>query len=881
MDLKSNNSKQTNKNENKKNYIFSNKSKENIIESESYIKTEEINEEKEMEEEEEINSDEYVSSSMLDVETNTYINHSLINISNKNIINEREKDFKIKKIEKKGKNVINIYSKKENNQKIKKDDNNSKILTLEQSSMIPLNRLLENNIGDINYSIKDNNKNIFIKSNEENLTYNSNILNNNIIKSKKENKIDDNKINNNRVNINDFIKKNNSVIENKSNQININKINKYNLKNNNKKDNSRDEYSNCLFNENILKDLLILKKGKNYKILKNSKSIKLEKTRGRLSTSPKIESLYKNINKSNINLDILRKLKKNYSNNIIDDNTINNNYKINANSKIYIKKIPKYIITKENDSPLKKLKINTSASLNNKKVDFLKNNKINEDIINFIQNKKLQNNKKNQSKSKSKSKSIGKENNMILKKDNNKNIYSKQLKILKYFNSFHQKKEKKIFKNMTNEQFLTYSNNNNNMTHNNSGIANKSIDAKKIYELSKKYKFRIKQRRNLSTDIDYISNIIPEKLNKLSCKNELKEQFLSNIMKKKDYLSNRSQHKGFNNNIKNNSKFNLRNNLLLNDHAINYIISKANKNVINKSKYDTKSLFDGYLLSNNKINNENAIYKKIMKNFYNYGRNKNINSNVHFQNVYGKNSSTRRTEYKQNYKNNNTNYNINNNISNNFNNININTSNNLINVITNITTNNEYQSLSNKKSNIKHNLTNNLINHYIIQNQKFKRDLGPQLIDNTIRLNTVDANYNKKINLDKNNNNYLKNKFVKNNQKNEIGNNNNVKNNKNLQKKNVIKHQKNSLSFQNNNILNNNKFLINKLNKIHNTSESLRQSSNDKKDNKIYIKNINTIDKKGKISNLNSERNNYKTKFKITKYKYINEQNDENKKIKK
>ena len=873
MDLKSNKNSQTNRTENQikkcTNYIVSNKSKENTNKISHYYKTEE---DENNEEEEEINSDEYVSSSMLDVETNTYINLSLLNSTNKKIISGKEKEYKIKKIEKKCKNIVNIYSKKDNNQILKKED---KIHTIDQNNMVPINQFFQNNKNNINQTYKDiNSKNNLDNNNDKTISYNNSLANNNIINIKKEKITDDNKINNYRINTNNLLKKNNSEIEKKNHKINLSKINKlYYSKNNNKKDNSKEEYSNCILNENILRDLLILKNGKNCGVLKNSGSIKLEKTQGRLSTSPKLESLYKNFNKSNINLDILRKLKKNYSNNIIDDTTINSNNKINPNSKIYIKKIHKYIITKDGDSPLKKLIINTSASLNNKKIDFLKNNKINEDIINYIQNKKLLNNKK----SKSKSKSKGKEKNLKLKKENSKNLHSnRHLNILKYFKSFGPKKEKKMNKNMTNEQFLTCSNNNHNITHNNSGIANKSIDAKKIYELSKRYKLRVKQRRNLSTDIDYISNIIPEKLNRLSNKNELKEQFLSNIIKKKDYLTNRSQHGVISNNIKNNSKFSLRNNLLLNDNVINYIIiSKANKNMDinnNKSKYDTKSLFDGYLSSNNKNNNESVIYKKIMKNFYNFGRSKNANSNVSYQHVCGKNN--RRTEYKSNFRNN-PNYSINNNISNNINNININTSNNLINVITNITTNNEYQSLSNKKSSIKHNLTNNLINNYLIQNQKFKREIGLQFINNIIRLSTVDSNNNKKICSDNSNNNYLKSKFLKN-----INHKNEIKKYKNLEIKNSVKHKKNSLSLQYNNILNNNKSLLNKLSKMPNTSESIRKSSNDKKDNKIHIRVINKIDKKGKNSNINSERNNYKTKFKIIKYKYIKEQNV-NKKIKK
>ena len=649
----------------------------------------------------------------------------------------------------------------------------------------------------------------------------------------------------------------------------MNEVIKLNPKKNNDKNNNKtkkDELNNYLVNENILKNLLILKKGKNYKILKNSKSIKEEKTKGRLSTSPKTENFFKNnSNKSNINLDILRKLKKNYSNNIMDN--YNMNIRINQNSKIYIKKIAKNNNNRDSNSFFDTMKINTTISAKNKKIDFLKNNKMNEEIKDYIQNKNKFNCKeffdifKND---KNKSKGIEKNKNIVIKlknKTNNnlddkyKNINNKnKLKKLRCFISFCPKtNENKIFKNINNEQYVNYSSivNNfnakhrNNMTNNNSELFNKSIDSKRIYEVPNKCRYKLKQRRNLSTDIDYISNSIPYKINKIQEQNELKEHYLYNIIKKKEAFSNRNQNKAFNN-LKNNSKFSLRNNLLYD----NTLIIKTNKSIDKnnlRSKYDIKSLFEKHHIKNSvkKMNKDNIIYKKIMKNFYKNARN-------NYQNTYEKNIKTRRTEYKQN----NINYNISNNINNNINNININTSNNLINLITNITTSNDdFQSLSGKKTYIRHNLTNSLI-----QNQKYKKEIDSQIIDNIFRLSEVNTHYNKKNYTEKNNN--TKKKCIKNN------NNNNYKK---LDKKILY-----SFSTQNNKNINiikknndNNKNIIRKMNENNFGSHSFLQNNNCRKEIKKYIIDKNSNGKKFKISYLNSERNNYKVKNSI-KNNYIN-----------
>ena len=129
--------------------------------------------EKEENEEEEINSDEYVSSSMLDVDTNTYINQTLTNTSNIKLIYEKE--LKPKKSDKE-KKIINIYSNKENNQLINKNEKNLNILTINQNNMIPLKNFFCDNGESKKLISKKINEYNSIKSNEEHFSYNSNII---------------------------------------------------------------------------------------------------------------------------------------------------------------------------------------------------------------------------------------------------------------------------------------------------------------------------------------------------------------------------------------------------------------------------------------------------------------------------------------------------------------------------------------------------------------------------------------------------------------------------------------------------------------------------------------------------------------------------------
>ena len=379
----------------------------------SYYSSNEKNDKNKEYEEDEINSDEYISSSMLDVDTNTYINLTHNNNSNIKIINQDES--------KENKRNENINIKDKN----KPEDIAIKTIIFNKNNKIIhphklygyKNKIMENNnmikVNEANFSLNINNKKSFME---------------------KDNNCSD-------------IKKYNSLLIKKRDDKFIKYNNLYNsINNNHYKLNSfqNEEFNSCFLNENLLKDLLILKQGQRYKILRNSQSIRNEKTQGRLSTSNKIDdSNY--INKSNVNL--LKKLQKNKcpynfkeSNNNTNTNTINNiNRRINpiTNPNIYVKKLVKNINNRENDSPFnKKLKINTSII--NKKLDFLNNNKIKEESLGN-KNKNLKESiclhiKENRETSKdknkvdNKSKSIGKEIKIRLKNEMNRNRENKKIK---------------------------------------------------------------------------------------------------------------------------------------------------------------------------------------------------------------------------------------------------------------------------------------------------------------------------------------------------------------------------------------------------------------------------------------------------------------------
>jgi hypothetical protein len=427
---------------------------------------------------------------------------------------------------------------------------------------------------------------------------------------------------------------------------------------------------------------------------------------------------------------------------------------------------------------------------------------------------------------------------------------------------------------------------------------NKSIDSRKITEISnKKSIYRKKKKRNLSSDNDFTSNYTPDKLFKIYNKNELKNKYLYHIVKKSHTLSNRSQNIDNNKTIKsNNSKFNLRNNSSLydfsnkfnklkinahiNDNIFNYLFmpktNKSSERNYYKNKFNINSVFENNRnlnlnnSSNKKINNDSGIYKKIMKNFYNCRKNKNINTNVHYQNIYGKNNGingTRRTDYKlYNYNKRKINYSISNNINNNINSININTSNNLINFITNITSCDDYHSLSGNasrkksmnKKNAKHNIINSnninindsCTNKRIIK--KDNNDFSNKYNNKLNKLYTIDSKcHNKKNSLDVSaNNNNIRNRIIKNeNQTITTINNNKNKTNKNLH------------NYRN---------IIKKINKINHIETNFFKNTN--YDNK-NIKNCKqgNINIKNKICYLNSEGNNTNNKRNSNKYNYLND----------
>ena len=138
------------------------------LKQKAYISTYDIENEKENEEEEEeeINSDEYVSSTMLDVDTNTYIN-----MTNNAVVTNKE-----------DKNKTKINSKNKNNSltqgklKIKENDNNINDILLNNIQTIENEKEIEirKNTNDNNVTIKTNKEN-YKKANSNNSNDNNEV----------------------------------------------------------------------------------------------------------------------------------------------------------------------------------------------------------------------------------------------------------------------------------------------------------------------------------------------------------------------------------------------------------------------------------------------------------------------------------------------------------------------------------------------------------------------------------------------------------------------------------------------------------------------------------------------------------------------------------
>ena len=342
-------------------------------------------EEIEKDEEEEINSDEYVSSTNLDVETNTYINDEKSESQNLNINNQKgrlkpkKEEFKIKNIinndvilkninnnktintekinqEKKrinGKNIINnndIIERTHHHFKSEMNDinNNRQYLTNKGKRVVITSNLIEKN--DVSTpSNKDKKtmkilKGIILKRMKHDHGYNNKSVSTNNYNVNKLNTINipenniksiNNKNRNKEIYISHVINDNkNRMANNISNKnIHIKNIQQKNIQNNNININ--------IYNKNIIKDIGGINiDGQKYHLIPQTQTNK--KTQGRVG-----KVVYSNQNKKNNFVYIV--------------NTVNNNSTINSN------KIPNSPIIKKNNTTINSNRLNSPNSIINNK----------------------------------------------------------------------------------------------------------------------------------------------------------------------------------------------------------------------------------------------------------------------------------------------------------------------------------------------------------------------------------------------------------------------------------------------------------------------------------------------------------------------------------
>ena len=752
------------------------------------------------EEEEEINSDEYVSSTNLDVETNTYINFQ------DNVKNEENK-IKKKIIRFPGRLRSKILSDDINNkiEEIKQQKNNN-IFLINDKEIINNNKNIniinhnDNNFNKANFNRKMNNKSDFIINKEiskdtENLkTIDPRILFTptnegkkklkvlrELILKKLEERLKDKNIkinthsqtisNNSKIIDNNIIKNyirlNLNLNQNKSPKITVN--NSITSNSIDKKSTSMNEFQqNIPLNNNNI-DLSVYKRN----ILKNlgslnineqkyqfiPQSIKKTKTQGRVG-----KIIYNKINNRNNFLCINR------NNQNKTNKTINSPISLNHNNKINRISPANNMNNSQNYNSICTNKINNFHSLKNLKIENVqksikkyllgdeyfkmfpnskeKNNKIEKDHHKIIKNS-INNNIKNKTKNNNRSikYNINKLNlnNYIIKKTIPLNINS-QKNQLRSFNSYFPKKiNNNAFNNNVNDNFLTTISNKHH---------NRKID---MFNNFKKYLGKVKnknrntpdkknnneKRINNKDELSY--NILPEN----SKKNIISFKKIKHI-KNKIYSSDLSNIEYQNNNKINNI-----------NHKKNKLQTKINlKNEENKKikKFNTRNNMNKNNTENINTgtnNNNYSTYKKINYDYNNNNNLKDINFKTlpykclspNFHNLKKIMEKSHPTKMKDIYKNK---LSINNRGRNSYNNY----------LSSSIMENNNYKHMNNNNSSI---FQNNSINSNSIifikklQKENF-RDKFSNRISNTLNYNIENisnfSTQNKKIIVFNNVNNY-------------------------------------------------------------------------------------------------------------------------------
>ena len=590
------------------------------------------------EEEEEINSDEYISSTNLDVDTNTYINTNVTENNetknekniNKNINNQKGRLNNLNNIF-----LNNIYNNNKTiNTNIKKghhyfksdltnEINNKIFSTTKGEKVIVTSKSIDRNDNIFTPNNKDNKtlkllKGIFLKQNKNNNNSNNKYNINNINSINKLNTININSSKEN--NIKSSNNNNNNNIRDKN--IHIRNIQQKNIQNNNININ--------IYNKNIIKDIGGINiDGQKYHLIPQTN--KKLKTQGRLG-----KIINNNQNKKNNNFV--------YIINSMNNNTTINNNRINSyNNKIKDE-------SQKNKYGIKNLK-NLKADnlqktihkylLENKYMTILPTSPNERKNINDIKNINININKP-----------------MPLNNINNINNTNNSKKQLRSVNSCYGKKiNKNIFNTFQVENILnTISNNHKRMNNN----KNKFVLQSCVFSLDNPIKDNINANSILSNKSSYIKKIKPFNTKiKLDLTNEE-----NSIIK--DNNNNISLN---NNKLKNNSSIkrviyitnNNNNNLSPNSFNIKSLIHKNNNtnntnNNINNSDNQRKSAY--YIYTSNRINNNNymdnsgnkILYRKIKKdNIIIKNRINNMN-NINNSNTINYNTENKNKEFQTNKK---------------------------------------------------------------------------------------------------------------------------------------------------------------------------------------------------------------------------------------
>ena len=556
------------------------------------------------EEEDELNSDEYISSTMLDVETNTYIDYSTIsNHNEKKVINKSNtknlRNF-VKAININNKDYLNQNRKSgksnsSNKSKSKKNEfgtyspinaNSNKKNKFKQKIRINDANISEKNNNNINNKIynKNNNKREIIykkldikdlqnknnkskeKDNNKNCSlyeYNPPLINY-IYESEKELKKDNS--NNNYM---DIIKKNNGNKNvNKNNKLEINKIGIKHIRSPTMVDNNvnKNKYINEFLQKQKYKNVNNSKFNKNYVLSPNNKKIGINSLK-----------TINTINNTETNSSLINRLvnQMHFNNYITNNNLSNNTRTINSN--------------KNNSKNKNKLIINGNISIN----------KINKNI-----------NRLNQI--------IYSPGRKIIEKTLNKNTNSSYANKIINYNSISKEKNNKN-DNKLSERLLTYDFQDNHILTRNRTFKNKKIlnnKTKYLNLLLNKKKINLSQAKELliasnrSPKLKIRMNLgkktIPnlQNLQSIQNKNNSNYHLLNSNTSSTSYRQSQGQYKTINSN--NNNKLVSKNN------SKKFICLKKDKQSNNSDKY---SIISQKSNNNIKINPFNYQNYNINKNY--------------------------------------------------------------------------------------------------------------------------------------------------------------------------------------------------------------------------------------------------------------------------